>query len=226
MNNSNMSNSLIKSDISLIFGSTITQIDRESIRSMVEDFWRSFLATAQTSPTTAQESILRFDEQIKSLATMMDDEQSKLFLTTIDEERQIIFDEYNKSPEKLKIRLGLAEKIPESIRTELISASDHDAILKAVQRDYADMQVIARSKGSVSELGKKIDQELDLRMRSYVVNMNPQDSAEFKKIYNLEHNQIVSAKLRGKANPSGCAVVLAVGLGICATTGSIIHYLI
>lgn len=204
----------------------MAQIERESIRSMVEDFWRSFLATAQSSPNTAQESVLRFDEQINSLAALMDSERSRLFLNAIDEERQIIFDEYNKSPDKLKVRLGIVEQIPSSIQTEVIKASDHDAIISAVQRDYADMQVIAKSNGSIAELGKQIDRELDLRMRSYVSDMSPQDSLEFKKIYNLEHNRIVSSKLRGNASQSGCAVILAIGFGICASTGTMVHYFV
>jgi hypothetical protein len=86
-------------------------IDRASIRAMVEDFWRSFLAVAKHNPNVGRESILRFEERIKATGALMQPEQASVFLQTIDEEREILFNEYQRDPEALKQRLGLAPSV-------------------------------------------------------------------------------------------------------------------
>jgi hypothetical protein len=83
-------------------------IDRGAIRAMVEDFWRSFLAVAKQNPHVGKESIVRFDERIRATAALMQTQQAASFLQTVDEEREILFDEYQRDPEALKQRLGLA----------------------------------------------------------------------------------------------------------------------
>jgi hypothetical protein len=83
-------------------------IDRGAIRAMVEDFWRSFLAVARQSPQVGHESILRFEERIKATAALMQPQQASVFLQTTEEEREILFNEYQRNPEALKQRLGLA----------------------------------------------------------------------------------------------------------------------
>lgn len=199
-------------------------VDREAIRSIVEDFWRSFLATAQSHPETAEETIAKFDAQISSLASMMPLEQSETFRKVVEEEREALFQEYNKNPDALKTRLGLLAPPPES--NDFIQAHDHEAIINAARRDYAELQVIARSKGSVQELGEKIDRELDLRLRSYVAKMNMTESAEFHRVYNEEHNRLVMARLTGKQSQSGCAVVIAAGMGISGLLSYASHFLL
>ena len=199
------------------------EINNESIHFMVEDFWRSFLTTAQSDPTTAQNTVIKFEAQISSLASMMTMEKSNIFVAAIDKERELIFDEYKRSPEALKIRLGLYDSRP--IRGDLISASDHDAIINATRLDYTDLQVIARGTGSLSERAEKVDRELNLRISSHTANMSMEDQAEFTKHYNLEYNRLVMARLKNKQGNSGCALVIMTGVGISAALGALGQYL-
>lgn len=83
------------------------EIDRVAIRGMVEDFWRSFLVVAQSSPQIGLDTISRFDERIQSMASMMPPDQSKVFLEVVDIEREALFNEYKSDPTALKARLGL-----------------------------------------------------------------------------------------------------------------------
>jgi hypothetical protein len=82
-------------------------LDHDAIRAMVEDFWRSFLATARTNPTAGQKSIMRFEDHIQTTAGMMPQDQAATFLQAIEEERESLFQEYNRDPDGLKARLGL-----------------------------------------------------------------------------------------------------------------------
>ncbi|MCS0585320.1 hypothetical protein NX784_27445 [Massilia pinisoli] len=197
-------------------------VDREKIRSMVEDFWRSFLVTAQANPETSTASISKFDDQISALASMMPAEQSEAFCRAVEEERDALFQEYKNSPDALKTRLGLLSPPPQG--GEAINASDHEAIVNAARRDYADLRVIAREKGSIRELGAKIDNELALRMRSYVANMTMKESAEFTRVYNAEYNRLVRDRLTGGQGQSGCAVVIAAGIGMAGAVAYASHF--
>jgi hypothetical protein len=198
-------------------------VDREKIRSMVEDFWRSFLATAQANPETSAASIKKFDDQISALASMMPAEQSRAFCKVVEEEREALFQEYRNSPDALKTRLGLLSPPPQ--RSELIDAYDYEAIVNAAKRDYADLRVMARGEGSIRELGAKIDDELALRMRSYVASMSMEESAEFTKVYNSEYNRLVRDRLTGGQGQSGCAVIVAAGMGLAGVVAYASHFL-
>lgn len=85
----------------------VPSIDRDAIRSMVEDFWRSFLAVGRTNPVIGQQTVMRFEERIKSTAALMPGDQAQVFLKAVDEERETLFNEYNRDPDALKHRLGL-----------------------------------------------------------------------------------------------------------------------
>lgn len=85
-----------------------SQIDRGAIRSIVEDFWRSFLVTSVVNPESAENSIGRFDAQIRAMASVMSEEQSKTFLAIVAEEREMILQESARNPENLRTRLGLS----------------------------------------------------------------------------------------------------------------------
>ena len=84
-----------------------SNIDRSLIRSMVEDFWRSFLVTSTVKPESAKDSIHRFEERLQAMASIMPLEQSNEFLKIASEEREIIAKENERNPEQLKMRLGL-----------------------------------------------------------------------------------------------------------------------
>jgi hypothetical protein len=86
--------------------------DRANIRAMAEEFWRSFLAVSKQNPQMGRDSIFRFEERIKATAALMQSRQADAYLRIIDEERDILFREYESSPERLKRRLGLAVAPP------------------------------------------------------------------------------------------------------------------
>jgi hypothetical protein len=90
-------------------------IDRAAIRAMVEDFWRSFLAVVRQNQQISRETILRFEERIRAMAALMSPEQSEVFLQTADEEREILYNEYWRSPEALKHRLGLVSNLQQPV---------------------------------------------------------------------------------------------------------------
>ena len=193
------------------------KVDREAIRSLVENFWRSFLTTAQSNPATSQETLEKFEGQIDGLAAMMPLEQASAFMAVVEEERQALFQEYSKSPESLKIRLGLLTPLQESGTS--IGAHDIRAIIDLVHRDYADLQVIAKGPGSVHQRSEAVDRELDARIRTHVAKMSMDESANFLQTYNQEYNRIVASKLTGRQSQGGCAVVLMVGMGGTAALG-------
>jgi len=202
---------------------TESTVDRQKIRSMVEDFWRSFLATAQSSPETSAGTIKQFEYQMEALASMMPPSQSQAFRKVVEEERDALFEEYRNSPDALKTRLGLLEAPPRS--EEIIAAHDNARIVGAMQRDYADLQAIARGKGSISELGEKVDRELERKLRSYVASMSMEHAAEFQRVYIGEYNRLVRARLTGGQGGTGCAVVILAGLGIAGAIGCVSHML-
>jgi hypothetical protein len=83
-------------------------IDRASIRSMVEDHWWSFISVALTNPQICFQSVQNFDQQVRATASLMPPLKAKTYLQAVEEEREILFNEYNRNPEALKRRLGLA----------------------------------------------------------------------------------------------------------------------
>jgi hypothetical protein len=87
-------------------------VDRVAIRSMVEDFWRSFISLAVDHPEMGMKSIQRFDEQIQATAMLMESSNAQKYLQAVEEERDVLFQEYNRNPESLKRRLGLSHPTP------------------------------------------------------------------------------------------------------------------
>lgn len=82
-------------------------IDRSMVRSMVEDFWRSFLVTSAVNPESAKDSVHRFEERVRTMASIMPPGKSEEFLKALSEEREMIAQENEVNPEQLKMRLGL-----------------------------------------------------------------------------------------------------------------------
>ena len=199
-----------------------SEINPESVRSMVEDFWRSFLVTAQSDSVTSQITVDKFEKQTELLASMMSIEKGKLFIEAIDKQRDLLFQEYKRSPEALKARLGLYAN--PQIHSGFGDASDHDAIINAVRLDYADLQVIARSTGSISERAEKVDQELSRRIRSHTAKMSMEEQGKFTRQYNSEYNSIVATRLQANQGKSGCAFIILIGVGISAALGEIGYY--
>jgi len=83
-------------------------IDRAAIRSMVEDFWRSFISVAVSNPQISAQTIQHFEERIQATASLMAPGKARMFLQATEQERDILFNEYNRNPDALKRRLGLA----------------------------------------------------------------------------------------------------------------------
>ena len=199
-----------------------TDINTESVRSMVEDFWRSFLVTAQSDSTTSQTTVENFEKQTELLASMMSPEKGKRFIDAIDQQRDILFQEYKRNPEALKVRLGMYGA--SQTKTGFSSASDPEAITRAVRLDYTDLQAIARGDGSFSDRTQRVDQELIRRIRSHTANMTMEDQAKFTRQYNSEYNSIVAARLQNIQGKSGCAAVILAGIGISAALSGVGYY--
>ena len=198
------------------------KINAESVRSMVEDFWRSFLVTAQSA--ASQITVEKFEKQTELLASMMSIEKGKLFIEAIDKQRDILFQEYKRSPEALKTRLGLYAN-PQA-HSSFGGASDHNSIINAVRLDYVDLQLIAKGTGSFSERAERIDQELSRRIRSHTAKMSMEEQAKFTREYNAEYNSIVTTRLQANQGKSGCALVILAGIGISVVLGGVGYYLI
>lgn len=78
------------------------------IRLMVEDSWRRSLTFAVNgSAELGQEVLEQFENKIGNIALSLDDDKAVLFLHIVENERNTIFEEYTKSPEALKQRLGV-----------------------------------------------------------------------------------------------------------------------
>ncbi|HUC72660.1 MAG TPA: hypothetical protein VMS01_15835 [Stellaceae bacterium] len=92
-------------------------IDRAAIRSMVEEHWRSFLAVARDNPQIGKDSILRFQERIRSTASLMQPDQARVFIQAVEEEGEILFTEYGRNPDDLKQRLGLSPRFTNPVVT-------------------------------------------------------------------------------------------------------------
>lgn len=88
-------------------GSQSVDIDKTSIREMVEDYWRSFIMIGRENPSAGASLIRRFDERIVSMAALMPSEKAKPFLLAIENEREKLFAEYEFSPAALRSRLNL-----------------------------------------------------------------------------------------------------------------------
>jgi hypothetical protein len=73
------------------------RIERAAIRSMVEDFWRSFISVAVTNPQIGAQTIQNFDGRIQATASLMVPENAKLFLEAVEEERDLLFNEYKRN---------------------------------------------------------------------------------------------------------------------------------
>ena len=192
-------------------------VDSGSIRTMVEDFWRDFLASAQSDPNGSRQMLENFDARIDSIASSMPPEDAHNFQNLVEEERDALFQEYRRSPDALKVRLGVLGPPPS--RANDISAQDHQAIIRAVQSDYLDLQVIARGPGSLHDRSVKVDRELEVRVRSYIAGMSMEDQAEFSRVYNEEYNRLVMTRLSERKSQSGCVVVMAVGIGVIGLIG-------
>ena len=67
-----------------------SRVDRTTVRAMVEDHWRSFLAVARQNPLIALKSINGFRDRLLATASLMPPEQAQEFLQAVDEEDQII----------------------------------------------------------------------------------------------------------------------------------------
>jgi hypothetical protein len=74
----------------------------------VEDHWRSFISVAVSNPQLGAQSIQNFDERVNSMAALMPPDRAAMYLQTVEEEREILFNEYNRNPDALRRRLGLA----------------------------------------------------------------------------------------------------------------------
>jgi len=84
------------------------KFDRAMIRSMVEDFYRSLLATATVNSGSAGTSKQRFKERVQAMSSIMPEAQSADFSRAVAEEIEMVEREKERNPEQLKLRLGLS----------------------------------------------------------------------------------------------------------------------
>lgn len=86
------------------------EVDRSVCRTMVEEYWRSFLSfPAADSGELGKQCLFRFHERINELAATMSDQKAQVFLAAIEEERALMFDEYSQNPDRFKKRLGIGQ---------------------------------------------------------------------------------------------------------------------
>jgi hypothetical protein len=83
-------------------------VDRAAIRAMVEDHWRGFIpvAAAGNMQVTAQ-CIKNIEDRIRDTTALMEPHKAKIFSQAVDEERELVLNEFKRSPDALKRRLGL-----------------------------------------------------------------------------------------------------------------------
>lgn len=136
--------------------------DRAAIRAMVEEFWRSFLSLAQT-PEISTQLIVRFNARMQATAATMEPEKAAMFLQIVEEEREILFNEYERSPDALKTRLGLQ---PATIHPDIPQSLDPASIRAVAQSDYEVAREMARAPGAtLTGTGAQIDAEIARRLR-------------------------------------------------------------
>ena len=91
----------------------IEEASQVDCKKLVEDHWRSSLSFAAAgSIDLAKECVIRFEERIQEMAEKMPEQAAKQFMAEIERERNLVFDEYTLSPQKLKSRLGVAQPQP------------------------------------------------------------------------------------------------------------------
>jgi hypothetical protein len=98
---------------------TAIDVDRATVRRMVEDFWRSLMLygrhLGETRPNISRDEAARltlefsrsFDERNQATAALMQPDQAEAFLKMIEEEDSICFDEHQRDPDAFYRRLSL-----------------------------------------------------------------------------------------------------------------------
>jgi hypothetical protein len=83
--------------------------DRALARSLAETHWRDMIDAAfRGNPDQAMAILQRLDERIQQVAVELPPDRSAEFLNAAEEERNKLFEEYERSPDALKGRLGAA----------------------------------------------------------------------------------------------------------------------
>jgi hypothetical protein len=83
-------------------------IDRATIRSMVEDYWRSLLSISPNNFRVRSQITQNFEERMHATASLMGPGKAEMFLQAVTEEREILLDENKRNQDALVRRLGLA----------------------------------------------------------------------------------------------------------------------
>jgi len=84
-------------------------MDRDVIRGMVEDYWRTIIQAMQNGGMADfQEIGSRFEQRIAQTAALLPPIEAAAFIQTVDAEREKMMAEYKTDPVSLKNRLGLA----------------------------------------------------------------------------------------------------------------------
>jgi hypothetical protein len=95
------------------------EVDRATVRRMVEDFWRSLVLygrhLGETQPNTSREEATsptldfsrEFNERNEATVALMPFDQGQAFLQIIEEEDAICFEEHQRDRDGFYRRLGL-----------------------------------------------------------------------------------------------------------------------
>ena len=81
---------------------------RNSARLAAEDHWRRFLTLTHIDKRKALEAVYSFDATIKEMTQYMPEPDASFFRDTVKAEQEKLADEYDRNPDALKARLGLA----------------------------------------------------------------------------------------------------------------------
>jgi hypothetical protein len=83
-------------------------MDRQVIRELVEDYWRTLIPATQAGGAAQFMQVSQeFETRINATAAALDPVEGAAFLQAVDAERQSIASEYEANPAAVKRRLGV-----------------------------------------------------------------------------------------------------------------------
>lgn len=83
-------------------------MDRQIIKGMVEDYYRTLIPAMQSDGTAGFEDVSsRFEERVKQTAAMLPPVEAAAFSQTVEAERERMIEEYRADPLAMKKRLGI-----------------------------------------------------------------------------------------------------------------------
>jgi hypothetical protein len=120
-------------------------VDRAAIRSMVEDHWRGFIPVAAVGNFQATAKVIKnFENRVRDTAALMEPNKAQMFSQVVEEERELVLNEFKRSPDLLKRRLGLVPTVqPTPVTTHYQRQTIGEMAVRTAIRDTIWETVIA-----------------------------------------------------------------------------------